>query len=179
MSQESLSPEQIEAAQEFADSAIRSLTTAKGYHVPTVIAATARMAGTFMFRSFGFELEDAQPGQPVLSEQANDAGQRLMQITASVLSHLGVALDHGSNDAATAGSENESIDFLTTQKQLETIYIQIKDRHGLSLPEAAEAAAVASAILIHQGADTVDPNVGFGIAVYGFIEGTKTVPAAI
>lgn len=179
MSRESLSPAQTQAAQEFADCTIQSFSAADGHHAPTVIAATARMAGTFMFRSFDFKLDDATPGQPVLSEQANDSGARLMQITASVLSRLGIALDDGGGSAGMASSENESLDFLKTQMQLEPIYSQIKDRLGLSLREAAESAAVASAILIHQGAETIDPNLGFGIAVYGFIEGTKTVPAPI
>ena len=41
---------------------------------------------------------------------------------------------------------------------------------------AAEAGAVATAFIVHQCTSVLDPNVAFGIAVYGFIEGMKTAP---
>jgi divalent metal cation (Fe/Co/Zn/Cd) transporter len=50
---------------------------------------------------------------------------------------------------------------------------------GLSLQDAADSAAAATALIIQQSLPVLDPNVAFGIAVYGFIEGSKTVPEAI
>jgi hypothetical protein len=50
----SLKQKQIDAAQEFMDTTIHALKTDRGLHAETAIAATARMAWTFLFRSFRF-----------------------------------------------------------------------------------------------------------------------------
>ena len=60
-----LSQQQIEAAEEFARTTIETLKTERGIHAETAIAGTARMAGTFLFRSFNFSLKDAKPGSPM------------------------------------------------------------------------------------------------------------------
>lgn len=172
----SFNSQQIEAAEEFLNSAIELLGNGREFHAPTTIAAIARMAGTFLFRSFEFKLESAEPGQPVLSHEANEEGSRLMQITGSVLAHLGIALDEEQFVESTNPEDKPSLGFLETQRQLEPIYLRIKDRLALSFKEAAESAAIASAMLIQQSSNSINSNTAFGIAVYGFIEGTKTVP---
>src|SRR5205085_5932441 len=40
-------------------------------HPPTVVSASARMAGTLLFRSFSLDVAGAAAGTVVLSEQAN------------------------------------------------------------------------------------------------------------
>jgi hypothetical protein len=70
-------------------------------------------------------------------------------------------------------------EFLETQKKLEQLYTPVKARLGLSREEAAQAAAVATALLIRQCAKVLDPNIAFGIAVYGFVEGSKTAPEPV
>jgi hypothetical protein len=134
------------------------------------------MAGTFLFRSFGFSVKDIEPGQVIFSDQANEQGPVLIEILGIVLSQTGVVLDveqYGSD----GGTENQpNLSFLETQKRLEPKYSDIRERYGLSLQEAAEACAVATALLIQESSTVLDPNVAFNIAVYGFIEGTKTAP---
>jgi hypothetical protein len=71
------------------------------------------------------------------------------------------------------------LEFLDTQKKLEPLYAPIKTHRGLSAHEAAQAAAVATALLIRHCAKILDANVAFGIAVYGFIEGSKTAPEPV
>ena len=173
---ESLSQQQIEAAQEFVNTTIDTLKTERGVHAETAIAGAARMAGTFLFHSFGFKLDGVKAGQPVLSDKANEQGPQLIQILGSVLSHVGITLDNEQLGKSPSTENQPLLGFLETQRQLEPRYIKIKDRLGLSLQEAAESAAVASALLIQQSAQVLNPNVAFGVAVYGFIEGTKTAP---
>jgi len=172
----SLSQQQIEAAQEFVNTTIDTLKTERGVHAETAIAGTARMAGTFLFHSFGFKLDGVKAGQPVLSDKANEQGPQLIQILGSVLSHLGITLDKEQFGKSPSTENQPLLGFLETLRQLEPRYMKIKDRLGLSLQEAAESAAVASALLIQQSAQVLNPNVAFGVAVYGFIEGTKTAP---
>ena len=168
-----------QAAREFVNIAIEELSDERGVHAETVIAGVARMAGTFLFRSFGFQLKDAKPGQAVLSEQANEQGPRLVNIAATVLTDAGVELDPNSvSDDSTKGHE-PLFDFLITQQRLEPKFDNVRNKLGLSLPQAADAGALASAMLIHQTSQVLDSNVAFEIAVYSFIEGSKTIPAYV
>ena len=170
---------QMDAAEKFSDAAIRVLQDERGVHAETAIAGTARMAGTFLFRSFDFPLGDATPGQPVLSEQSNELGLRLMQILGGVLEQMGIAIDQNVIAQPTAPDHEPLLGFLETQQRLEPEFSAIREEFGLSLSEAADAAAIATAVLIRQCTEVLDPSIAFGIALYGFVEGTKTFPAPI
>ncbi len=172
----SLRQEQVDAAQEFVSTAIDMLKTERGVHVETALAGLARMAGTFLFRGFDFPLNEVQPGQVVLSGNSNEEGPRLVELMGGVLAHLGVTLEDEKIGGAPEPEHMPSRDFLETQKLLEPAFLEIKERHGLSMNEAAGAGAVATALLIQQCAQAFDPHVAFGLAVYGFIEGAKTAP---
>ena len=172
-----ISQNQIGVGERFANAAIEVLADQSGVHAETAIAATARMAGTFLFRSFGFELKGAQPGQPVLSEQANEQGPRLVQILGGVLGQMGITPDQSKLDQPEDPENRPNLDFLETQKLLESNFNVIREDAGLSLVEAADSAAIATAIIVRQCADVLDPSIAFGIAIYGFIEGAKTCPA--
>jgi hypothetical protein len=167
---------QIDAAQAFSNAVIAELQTGRGVHAETAVAATARMAGTFLFRSFGFDPGAFAPGQAVLSEAANTAGPGLIRVLAGALAELGIPLDEQKLGAGQLDANRPSLDFLATQTRLEPRFAAIRAKHGLSLTEAADAAAIATAFLIHQCARVLDPSAAFGVAVYGFIEGTKTAP---
>jgi hypothetical protein len=171
-----LNQDQIEAAQEFVDATINALRNDKGVHAETAISATARMAGTFLFRSFGFELDGLKPGQAVFSEAANERGPRLVDILGSILSSQGIALDQKKFTEPTPADNEPHLGFLDTQRKLEPSFSAIKDQRGLTLQQAAESAAAATAILIQQCASVLEPNIAFGIALHGFIEGSKTAP---
>jgi hypothetical protein len=168
-----------QAAREFVGLAINKLSNEKGVHAETAIAAVARMAGTFLFRSFGFQLPDAKPGQAVLSEQANEQGPRLVNIAATVLSDSGIKLDPSavSNDSMTG--HEPLLSFLDSQKLLEPEFNAVREKLGLSLTQAADAGALAAAMLIDQTAKVLDSNVAFELAVFSFIEGSKTLPAEV
>ena len=169
----------IEAAQEFVSLAIDRLSDERGVHVETVIAGVARMAGTFLFRSFGFVLEAAEPGQAVLSEVANEQGPRLLDIVIASLSGVGIypKLDNVSDDLV-SGHE-PLLSFLDTQSRLEKSFNEIREKVGLTLSQAADAAAMSTAMLIQQTREVLEPDIAIYIAAYALVEGTKTVPADI
>lgn len=171
--------EQQEPALEFFNATIAFLQDEKGVHLETAIAATARMAGTYLFRSFGFELSDAEAGQAVLSEIANEKGPELVNILAGVLHENSITIDQAAVESDPGPEHEPHLSFLETQPKLEPLYEAIRNRHALSYEDAAHTAAVATAGLVIQGAGVLDPAIGFNIAVYGFIEGSKTVPAKI
>jgi len=168
--------EQQDAAQQFVSLVIEVFKNERGVHAETAIAGVARMAGTFLFRSFAFPLSSVQSGQAVLSDVANEQGPKLIQALGSVLAHIGVTLDRSKLGANKDPQHQPQLDFLVTQKQLEPRFSQVMQALGLSYVQAAESAAIATAILIKQCVPVLDPNIAFGIAAYGFVEGSKTAP---
>lgn len=170
-----LSQAQLNAASEFGTTAMQRFDRGGTFSAETVIGSVARMAGSFLLRSFGLALSGIQPGSVVLSEQANQQGPRLIQVLSAVLQGIGVNLDKSKLSGNPAGHLQES--FLETQKALEMQFTGIRNKFGLSDAEAADSVVVATAVLIKNCAGSLDPHVGFALAVYGFIEGSKTAPA--
>ena len=169
---------QVEAAHEFVRVTLNTLETEQGVHTETAVAGIARMAGTFLFRSFNFPLKDPIPGQPVLSDEANEKGPQLVNILGGVLEGRGITPDM--QKLGRPHPDNEPLmGFLETQSTLEPAFNEIRENLGLSLEEGAYSAAVGTGFLIQHCAQVLDPNTAFDIAVYGFIEGAKTVPAPI
>ncbi len=171
-----LSPAQIGAAEAFADATLDELETAEGVHPEAAVEAVARMAGSFLLRSCGFELEPLTPGSVVLSDEAHRHAPRLLEILGGVLAHGGVALDGEKLALGPDPDRQPQLDFLASQGALEEAFVAVRARNKLSQRESAEAAAAATAFLIQQFAEELDPSTAFGIAVQGFIEGAKTVP---
>jgi len=169
-----LSKPQMDAAGEFARATIAAMKVGEGVHPPTVVAASARMAGTYLFRSFGLKVPGVLPGQIVLSTEANEQAPSLMQITAGTLAKLGIKIADAPPSTPADPKSKPALEFLVTQKKVEPAYAPIKASFALSDEQAAQAVAVGTALLIRHCAKFLDPNVAFGIAVYGFIEGSKT-----
>ena len=92
--------EQVECAEEFENLIFNSLQSEKGIHAETAVAASARMAGTFLFRSFGFPLKGIESGQPVFSDAANEQGPKLMELLDSALKQMGLNIDQKLLEAA-------------------------------------------------------------------------------
>lgn len=173
----SLSSAQLSAASEFGTEVMQAFDEAGAFPAETVIAAVARMAGSFLLRSLGLSLTGVKPGTVVLSEQANVEGPRLIQILSGVLDHVGVKLDQAKIGDTRDAPYRPQGSFLETQKLLEPQFAAIRDKYKLTDGEAADAAAAATAVLIKNCSGRLDPHVGFGLAIYGFIEGSKTAPA--
>lgn len=168
---------QLQAANEFGTTAIRAFDQGGTFPAETVIGSAARMAGSFLFRSLGLPMTGIQPGSVVLSDQANQQGPRLIQILGTVLQNIGVKLEPSqlSANPRTKGGLKEP--FIETQGILEAQFVAIRDKYELSDGEAADSVAVATAVLIKNCSNLLEPHIGFGLAVYGFIEGAKTAPA--
>ena len=163
-------------ARELANVSLRALTVDGNVHPGSVIAATARMAGTYLFRSFKLDLDGAQPGQAVLSVAANRQVPVLIRIAGAIVTASGIALDDTTAGLPVQQKHQPRQSFLETQRLLEPAYRAITDRSGMSDYEGARASAVAVGMLISRCTKVLDANEGFRIAAYGFIEGTKTAP---
>jgi hypothetical protein len=172
----SLTQAQLQAAADFGTAAMQAFDQGGTFPAETVIGSVARMAGSFLLRSFGLPLAGIEPGAVVLSERANEQGPRLVQVLAAVLQGIGVTLDDTRLAGAQSAAKGQRESFLQTQETLERQFTEIRDQYGLTDAESADSAAAAVAVLIKNCAQLLDPHVGFGLAVYGFIEGAKTAP---
>ena len=171
-----LTKQQLDSAQEFANASITALKSATGIHPGTVIAATARMAGTYLFRTFRLHLPGIHAGQPVLSDKANANGPTLIETAARLLSRIGITLDASRAGSAVDPKYQPTLCFLDSQRLLERAYSPIRARYGFDDEQAAYAVAAATSLLIQHCAKALDPHIGFSIAAFGFVEGTKTAP---
>ena len=172
---QNLDQKHFDAAGAMAEVFAAKLGANRAVHSPTVIAAGARMAGTMLLRSFGFDTAKMEPGAAVLSDQANEQGPVLINILGNMLTHYGVPLDKTKFETVGRGEEPK-LGVNAMQELLEAELTAIRERFGLDLVGGAQACALTTAWLVKECAQQIGAEVGFNIAVYGFIEGSKTVP---
>src|SRR5262245_8560926 len=170
---------QFAAAREFYLSIVDKLTNENGVHANTAIAAAARMAGTFLLRSFNLPLQNLEPGSPVLSDAANEKGPFLVHLMSGVLEQMKVVIDPARSAGAQGQGDPPLLTVIETQALVETDLSRIKDTFQLNYEQAAHAAAITAALLVQKCSNVVDPHIGFSLAAYGFVEGAKTVPQRI
>jgi hypothetical protein len=84
-----------------------------------------------------------KPDHTGLSEPTEVQGPVLSQIAAGILNRLGIKLDSAAAGAPASSPHQPRREFLPTQITLEPAYAPIKDRLAVSIPEAAQAGALA------------------------------------
>lgn len=137
------------------------------------ISSTARLAGSFLFRSFGFKINDAKPGTVMLSEEANTKGPQLVNITHAVLQNFGIQIDN--KKMANGNQKQAKSNFVEVIGKVQTSALEIMKKNDLNYEQMAQSAAIATAFIIQQSSN-ITPEEGFGTAIYHYIEGTKTFP---
>lgn len=166
--------EQQKAARDIVDLIASAIGKNREVHSATAIATASRLSGAFLFNSFGFQVNNATPGTAMLSTEANEQGPELINIIGGVLGNLGITLD--AKQLESAKIETAELDFLKslkiTQKEAETIRI----KYDLNFKEMAITCAMSTGFIIEQCKNDISVASGFNIAVYGLIEGAKTVP---
>lgn len=174
------SPAQNKSAGEFVDLVASKLGSGRAVQSETAIASAARLAGSLLFRSFELDVQLSQPGSVILSYEANEEGPQLISIMLAMLQHFGMSL----NQAKLGGEPSKrgcapNLSPVESLSLLQEDALQIAKSNGLSLKEAAQAAAMATAYIVKECAPNLGPEVGCNIAMYSFIEGCKTVPPVI
>jgi len=137
------------------------------------ISSTARLAGSFLFRSFDFKVNDAKPGTIMLSEEANTKGPQLFNITHAVLQNFGIQID---NSKMSNGNQKQpKSNFVDVIGRVQIPALEIMKKNNLSYEQMAQSAAIATAFIIQQS-NNISPEEGFATAIYHYIEGSKTNP---
>jgi hypothetical protein len=145
----------------------------------TRVQCCARMAGTFLYRSYAHALNPQAPGTVLRTPVAGQSGPALVGLLDATLRRLGISVDSSRVDMEKLKEGEDEIGFLAAQKVLEPLLTPIKQKHELGYEQAAEACAVATALLIKKEEKNLDVEAAVSRAIYAFIEGSKTVPAAL
>ncbi len=149
----------------------------RAVHPETAIASAARLSGSLLLRSFGLNLESAQPGTVLLSNEANDKYPSLANLVLAFLDKCGIQLDSTKFGGAPEQRGTEPhIDVLQSLALLQAPALEIARQHSLSLEQAAQSAALATAFIVKECIPAIGAETAFNVAVYGFIEGSKTAP---
>jgi len=167
---------QLKASKLIASIIINDLATERGAHAETCVTAAARMGGTLLFRTFGLPTVNMPVGAPIFSDIANERGPLLVEVMKSGLAGLGIVVDESKVSSGPTADHAPLISLVETQQKLDEKIADIAASHGLSGEAAARACALSAATLIYQTRSVLDPAIGFGLAVFGFVEGTKTNP---
>lgn len=161
-----MSPQQKEAAPILFGAVVAAFKSAKTLNAETAVVAAARMAGALRARSLGAD-----------AGRASDDVARMLATLEGTVESLGVRID-----ASRAGSSLDDIarglpPFAETQRTLQAGCDAAQRQFALDDAEAAEAMLVATALLVQQGARSLDPSTAFAIAGLGLAEGLQVVPA--
>ena len=170
-----LSTMQMQAAGPLVNVIATSLGKGRAVQPETAIACISRLAGSLLLRSFALDIKHLQPGSVVLCEEANVKGAVLISIAATLIQRSGFELDAQRAGAKGRGQE-PGLSFLESMARLQAPAIEICRGRSLSLEQGAQSAAVATGFIVKECARSIDVEVAFNVAVYGFVEGSKTVP---
>lgn len=170
----------VETAQLLKSVLHKLLVSEQGLHAETLVAASARMAGTLLLRHLVPEVDRLQPGEVVISDAVDRHGPILTETLLVALRHLGEAeVDQESLRQVTATAELSRLSLVETQTLLEPWYRKIVDATGQTLLEVSASAAMTTAMVIHDCRDVLDVASACAIAVDALVEATKTVPARL
>jgi hypothetical protein len=153
------------------------LATGQGLHVETLITSAARMSGTMLVRNWHAD-SGLQPGTVLLSDEADRQGPGLVDALLQTLHRLGHPRDRDRGFGVTSLSTDLS-QLTLAQTLLEPWYRKAQQVSGLSDQAAATAAAVSTAMQIHQCRDIIEVEPACGLAVNALVESMKTVPVSL
>ena len=152
--------------------------TEKSVHVQTVLYTAACLAGTSLFRSFGYS-QNTETGTVVLSDKANQEGQNLLNLFMFFIQNYGVKLKPSQLETNFTDGDKPHFTILEIQDSFQDNYQAIMEKHGLSFVDGARAGIVVCSMLFgHHCAHMKDVNInlGAGIIAMGLVEGAKSTP---
>ena len=172
-----ISKEQNAATGELVELIAAKIGEDRAIHPETAISASARLAGSFLLRSFNFDLSSSKPGDVLLSNEANEKGPLLMNIVLNYLSNSNIEINRESigGEQSQRGEEPE-LNFLDSLTLLQDDAIAICEKYSLTLEASAHAAAFATAFVVKECSAKIGSEIAFNVAIYSFIEGSKTLP---
>lgn len=154
-----------------------TIGTNRQVHSATAISACARIAGSMMYRSFNFKINDVKPGTVMLSNEANEKGPQLINVVGNMLTHFGFPPKRELMETNPKAESNLS--FLDTMDKLQAPTYSIMMSNNLDFEQMSYACALATAFIIKECRNDLNLESGFNTAIWGFMDGTKTCPPVL
>ena len=117
-------------------------------HAGTLLRAAAWLAGTSLYRSFGFKA-DIAPGSPVLSDKANEEGPKLLKVFMFLVDKLGIKLKPDGFISEIPAEQGPNKDIVQVQEMFQERYNEIMKQHGFDYADGARTGAVTCALLVN------------------------------
>ena len=136
------------------------------------ILCSGNLIGLFMFLSFDFEYKKLEPGSVLLSEKANELGPKVINRLLLELKNYGIEIQDNNN----SNIYESSLSYLDIMNKVQKDAIEIFSKYNFDYNQATIICISAAAFVIQNVSTNVDANEGVGIAIYGIIQGSKTVP---
>lgn len=160
-----------------ARTALPAMTVQGKVHMPTLIAACARMAGFYMCRSCQEVLNAAVPEDSVIvSADAAAQAPVLTQICINTLHDLEVPLASTPPVPWTDEKYQTRLDAAATRFVMGPLLQKLQKEYRLTDRQMAQATAQGTGVLIHSLSKFLDPNIGFGVAAMAFEESCRMPP---
>jgi hypothetical protein len=173
-----LQKNRAEAATEVLGSFDRHFRTPQGTHPSTVLAAAAWLAGTSLYRSFGYA-QTPESGTVMLSEKANQAFPKLLDLFTYYLSQSGTHLKPEQFILQIPEALKPQKSILQIQEAHQEEYNAIMKKHGLDYLDGARAGVIVCSMLFNYHCvkrQDLDARLGAGIISMGIVTGAKTAP---
>ena len=136
------------------------------------ILCSGNLIGMFMFLSFDLKYQELEPGSVLLSDEANSLGPKIISRLLHELDAYGIKID----STASPVVYESPLTYLDMLGRTQNDAIEIMRKYGFDCRQAMIICTSAAAFIIQNVRAGVDANEGVGIATYGIIQGSKTVP---
>jgi len=173
-----LQKNRAEAAAEVLKIFDRDFRTPQGIHPGTVLSAAAWLAGTSLYRSFGYT-QNPEPGTVMLSEKANQWFPRLLDLLTYYTSKGGTQIKPEQFILETPDAFKPLKTILQIQEAHQEEYNAIMKKHSLDYLDGARAGIIVCSMLFNYHCvkrQDLDPRLGAGIISMGVVTGAKTAP---
>ena len=140
------------------------------------ISILAILAGSFLFRSFEFKLDNLNPGSVINihSELEQSKEKELIVITKSSLELIDVDIDLNTLILNNQYIEQKT-NFIDIISKVQEPALQIMKKHNLTYVQLAQSAAIATSYYIQQKEKNIIEE-GFKTAIYYYFVGSRTCP---
>jgi hypothetical protein len=156
----------------------RHFRTPEGIHPGTVLSAGAWLAGTSLYRSFGYT-QNPEPGTVVLSEKANQEFPKLLDLFTYYIFQSGTQIKPDQFILQIPDAFKPLQTILQIQEAHQDEYNAIMKRHRLDYLDGARAGVIVCSMLFNYHCvkrQDLDPRLGAGIISMGIVAGAKTAP---
>lgn len=136
------------------------------------ILCSGNLIGMFMFLSFDIKYQELEPGSVLLSNEANELGPKVINRLLYELNNYKIEIDKADN----SNIYKSSLTYLEILELTQKDAMEIMKKYGFDYKQAMIICISATAFIIQNVSSNVDVNEGFGIATYGIVQGSKTIP---